>query len=182
MSKTTTYKASKAATSVLSEAVRDEVLFTPSKTQRRAKACFWVAWQDNPSVDIELITAQEAVHLSNSPAVNSWWSSPGFKEWFLNRDEHRQRLEYLYDLALDAAEEILLSTDPKTQSARVNVIKAVAELGSKFPKGQNISGEVQNWLSAIGKMDSLQLKALFEKQGAKAGLFLEKTDPKQLEE
>ncbi len=175
-------KVAKQASQGLSQMAEDlGTLYKPNAAQRRAKANFWTAWQDDPSVDIELLTKDDAIQLSGVKTVGSWWAQAGFKDWFLNKDDHRQRLEYLYDLALDRAEAILESDEPKMASAQVNVIKAVAELGAKFPTAnQGVTGELGSWLKAIGQMDAVQLRALFEKQGAKAGLILEKGAPQEL--
>lgn len=148
--------------------------FRPSTAQKKAKAAFWVNWQEDPQVEPELMDKQQAALLSGTPLVERWWSQPGFREWFINRQEHKHRLEYLYDLALERAEKILLAEDPKMASAQVNVIKAVADLGSKFPGREGVTGDMASWLKAINSMDAVQLKALFEKEGAKAGLFIEK--------
>jgi ABC-type branched-subunit amino acid transport system ATPase component len=67
-----------------------------------------------------------------SGAISRWWSLPGFKEWFRNADEFRQRLEYLANLSLDALEYVLV--DPKAQSsAKVNAAKLLMEVARKMP-------------------------------------------------
>lgn len=173
-SKTTTVKGSKAVSDALKQVKELAGEFKPSVPQKKAKAAFWVNWQDDPQLDPKLMTKDEAAILSGQPRVSAWWAQEGFRDWFINRQEHKARLEYLYDLALERAEKILLSEDPKTASAQVNVIKAVADLGAKFPGREGVTGDMASWLKAINQMDAVQLKALFEKEGAKAGLFIDK--------
>ena len=64
-------------------------------------------------------------------------------------------------LALDAAEEILLSTDIKVQGARVAMIKLLAELSNKTPKDIPVRYRDE----AIGKMSQAELEAFLEKSG-----------------
>jgi hypothetical protein len=146
---------------VLEAAVAD-LLFKPTPRERNWKARLWVRLADNPMLDASMVTADDAVDLCGSTDVRRQWSKPGFREWLLNQDEHRERLEYLFGLALDAAEDILLNTDPKAQSARVNVIKVLSELAGKFPRNQPAKSGLER---AIEGMDRAALGLYLEKQG-----------------
>jgi len=105
--------------------------------------------------------------------IQKWWPVQGFREWFLNVDEQRQKLEYLFDLALDAARDIITNDDPKTQSARVQMIKSVAELANKLPQ-RNLpqSGGMSK---IIEGMDKAELALLLEKNGVKLDLKASKS-------
>jgi hypothetical protein len=156
-------------------AVVEELIFTPTLLQKRLKAEFWVAYNDNPLVSLDQISLLEANTYVRTRKLNNWWSIPGFRDWFLNRSEYRERLEFLFNLSMDAIEEILLSTDPKVQSARVNAIKIIAELGNKYPRGVN-KGEGQYLDSAIASMDKAQLEVFLQKQGVQMRISASKGD------
>lgn len=119
----------------LAEAVG--AMFSPTADQRKVKARFWTLMQSAPfGTRPDKMGPEEIVRKTRTPALSNWWKTPGFKEWFLNNTEHQERLEYLFDLALSAAEDILRNDDPKAQSARVNMVKTVAELARKMPSKQ----------------------------------------------
>lgn len=110
----------------------DDITFLPSPEQRKAKAAFWAAYTDNPVLDLETISSEEARRYAADTRVYKWWPIPGFRDWFLNKDEFRQRLEYLANIALDAAEEILLNPTAHP-SARTNMAKLVIEAAGRMP-------------------------------------------------
>lgn len=111
--------------------------FSPSADQRKIKARFWTLMQSAPfGTRPDKMGPEEIIRKTRTPALSNWWKVPGFKEWFLNHTEHQERLEYLFDLALSAAEEILMNDDPKAQSARVNMVKTISELARKMPTKQ----------------------------------------------
>ena len=150
----------KTPTNILAAAV-PELIFIPTPSQRQVKARLITKLTDNPLTDLASITLAEAQQLTGSSQLKDWWGRPGFKEWFLDQNEYRQRLEYLFSLALDAAEEILLSTDPKAQGARVAMIKLLAELSNKVPKESAAKYRDES----IAKMDRAELEAFLEKNG-----------------
>lgn len=138
-----------------------DTLYRPTVRQRTAKAVFWAAASDNPVFNSEEMTAAEAGIVAKDGNVEAWWKQPGFRDWFFNSNEHSSRLEVLFSMAMDAAEDILLSTDPKTASARVTLIKTLAELTNRVPKqggGIFLDGN-------IAKMDKAQLEAFLENKG-----------------
>lgn len=147
-------------TNIISVAAH-ELIFIPTPSQRQVKARLVVRLADNPMIELSAITLAEAQQLTGSSQLKDWWGKPGFREWFLDQNEYRQRLEYLFSLALDAAEEILLSTDIKVQGARVAMIKLLAELSNKTPKDAPVKYKDE----AIGKMSQAELEAFLEKSG-----------------
>jgi hypothetical protein len=139
-----------------------EEIYRPSPQDRAHKAAFWARAAEHPLLDKEtlsLITVHSL--MGNAQVQKKSWSNPAYRSWFLNAEEHRDKLEYLFGLALDAAEHILLNDDPKAQSARVNMIKAIADLAGKSPKNAQVSPIAQ----AIGSMDKVQLEAYLQKNG-----------------
>lgn len=142
--------------------LKDSLVYSPSASDKQLKSQFWLKAADNPLVDINNIKLAD-VHqiMGNTRVQPNCWSAPGFMEWFLNVDENRQRLEYLFTLALDAAESILMNEEPKAQSARVNMVKVISELAGKTPNKQANNGIEK----AIGSMDKIQLEAFLQKNG-----------------
>lgn len=154
-----------------------ELVYIPTERERRYKAQFWARTQDNPlfaSGDLTLAAVRQVL---DTEALNASWNQPGFQAWFSNRQEFRERIEYLADLALDQMEQILVNQDPKAQSARVNTIKIIAELASKFPRQAPPAGSAPSGLAAaIGGMDKAQLELLLEKNGVNARLLVSKAE------
>jgi uncharacterized protein (DUF924 family) len=142
--------------------VSQDLFFRPSDSHRKLKSRFWIAFSDSPLQGAKAITPTMVARITGDHRVIKWWSMPGFKEWFTNADENRERLEFLFSLALDAAENILRNEDPKAQGARVNVIKAIAELANKLPERRvtPIYADEQ-----IQKMDKNQLEEYLKRQG-----------------
>jgi hypothetical protein len=156
-------------------ALAEELVYRATPAERRLKARFWAALADNPLVDPKSVTLEQARSLTSSERLAKLWPLPGFRDWFLNSDEHRARLEYLFDLALDAAEQVLTNEDPKAQSARVNMVKVIGDLAGKFPR--NSKSPEGGLAGAIGQMDRAQLEAYLTKQGVTLQLTASKGVP-----
>lgn len=142
------------------------VLYQPTEKDRQLKIEFWQRTANNPLLDPSLLPMDQVESILGKPVNNR--NKPGFSAWFMNRDENAQKLEYLFTKALDAAMEIICNTDPKMQSARVNMIKHVSELAAKIPSRgpQQLAGQSnQNLLSSINTMDQVQLTAFLQKNG-----------------
>lgn len=141
-------------------ALAEQVIFTPTPRQRKVKAQFWSRFQPGPFVSPSALTINDIQSVVNVAALKEWWADGLFKEWFMNREEAREKLEYLFMKALETAEEIL--ENPEAQaSAKVNMIKVIGELANKFPsKWQEKFADED-----INKMSEAQLKAYLEKQG-----------------
>lgn len=146
------------------EAVLIEIVFAPDAAQRQAKAAFWVSLREAPLADPDSITLALALDVVRDTRLNKWWRIPGFKEWFANNDEWRQRIEYLTALALDSAEDILLDPNPKSAGAKVRLIEVLARLANKEPARAK---EVKYLDKAVQDMDVNQLEAFLEKNGLK---------------
>lgn len=114
------------------ELANSELTYLPTPEMRRAKGAFWARFNDNPICDPEDISLATAMRFSPDNRLSKWWALPGFRDWYRNRDEFRQRMEYLAQLALDTLETILV--DPLAQgSAKVNAAKLIMEVARKMP-------------------------------------------------
>jgi hypothetical protein len=103
----------------------------PTEAQVRVKARFWAKWAEQPLVGGQTPSLATIQAITGSAAIKTWWSRAGFADWFLNTRVTDERLEYLMHLALSAAEDILLSDDPRTAGYRVSMIKTVAEMAGR---------------------------------------------------
>lgn len=125
--------------SKLLEAAQTDLIFTPTPDMRRVKAAFWTKVSDKMTlVDTSNITLTAAQQVEKDRRLAKWWSLPGFSEWFQNREEFRERLEYLADIALDTLEQVLVDPAANT-SAKVSCAKLVLEAASKMPRKENES-------------------------------------------
>lgn len=138
--------------------VADVVEFTPTQDHRRAKSNFWLSVVEQgislPSPDPDLATVAQ---FAGDRRIAQWWDIPGFQDWFLNRQEFRQRVDAMSQLALDEMERILISTDPKTATAKVAVIRMALEASGKLAEA-NKSREVETTDEKIAKMTQKELE------------------------
>jgi hypothetical protein len=118
--------------SVKLHAVLEEVTFIPTPQMRRTKANYWATLAENPVYDRETTTLASALEVTRDTRLSKWWSVPGFTPWFTNREEFRQRLEYLANLALDTIEEVLLDSDANA-NARMRAVQLALEAAAKMP-------------------------------------------------
>lgn len=113
-----------------------ELTFLPNPEQRRTKAAFWAVMEENPLVDRENVNQELVIRITGDTRLKRWWGIPGFRQWFTNQEEFRQRMEYLSNLVLDTYEDIL--SDPKANpSAKVAAGKVILEVAKKMPSKQN---------------------------------------------
>jgi hypothetical protein len=105
--------------------------------------------------------------MTNSAALRAWWDKPGFQDWFLSATVVDERLDYLLHLALASAEDILLNTDPKAQSARVQMVKIVAEMAGRLKQGAQDpkAAAAEKKKKAIEAMGQEELVKFLQDQG-----------------
>lgn len=160
----------KAAAGAL-DTLLEDALYDPTNDDRRLKGVFLTLANGNPLLDPATLTLQDAERLLGKRLLNR--EKPGFAAWFLNRDEGRQRLEYLFALALNAAEDILMNVDPKAQGARVSMVRTISELAGKMPsKLAAPELDIKQAVKQIGTMDKVQLQAFIEKNGQRQAMQL----------
>lgn len=135
---------------ILAELVGD-LTFLPSPEQRKAKSAYWTVRADSP-LQADRITLQEAQSATGEGRLRKWWTLPGFPEWFANREEFRQRVEYLANLALDTAEEILLDRNVNA-NARVQMAKLVIEAANRMPQKYQKELYVDEKVAQMGKKE-----------------------------
>lgn len=147
--------------------VVDDLVFLPTLDQRRIKAAFWAKYANAPQVDVSKVTAAHVQRFIEDSRIPRWWSMYGFREWFLNEDEFRQRSEYLAHLAQDTLEQIMLDPDAN-HNAKVNAAKLAIEVANRMPqKWQKIT-----YLDdSIQKMDQAQLEQFIKQKSITAGSF-----------
>ena len=152
-----------------------DLIYLPTTQERKLKAKFWSRAAENPLVSLNgsNISLASVKQMTGSGAqLDACWKKPGFQSWFLNADDGRAKMEYLFDLGLDALEELLMNPDPKTSSAKVNAVKLLAELSGRYIKGKQ--GHVAGIGEAIANADKASLEALFESAGLKIAVSASK--------
>lgn len=151
-------KAKSAVSSKEAQNILVSQAFRPNPAQRQAKTRYWALVSEQAIADdVDHIDPYELGKTLQCPSLPNWWEHNAFRTWFSNRHEHLQRIEYLFDLALDAAEQILQNEDPKAQSARVTMIKVLADLANKR-RSERVAD------TSINNMTPDQLRAYIEKQ------------------
>lgn len=133
----------------------EEVLvFRPSRAQQIARANFWTYFSQEGSAPPSIIDLATALRFGLDMGISEWWSIPGFREWFSNQDEFRQRLEFLANLSLDKLEN-LINSEASNANAKVAAIKLIMELSKKL---QHRNTADQYLDEKVGQMDKKQLE------------------------
>lgn len=112
--------------------VLEDITFIPTPPMRQTKASYWAFLAENPVYDRDTTTLASALEITHDTRLSKWWPLPGFATWFCNREEFRQRLEYLANLALDTIEEVLLDSDANA-NARMRAVQIALEAAAKMP-------------------------------------------------
>lgn len=154
----------------------EEVLYRPTPAERRMKARYWSVMGD--ALLLGEPTQAEITRTLGGNYLSRSFPKEGFKEWFLNKEEGRARLEYLFDLGLDAMETILTDPDPKSNAAKVAAIKMLAELTGRSAKQQ--ATKTSAIADAIAGADKAQLEAMFQSQGLVVSLTASKSEPEPI--
>ena len=155
---------------VLDVAVSD-LTYIPSGEQRKLKQAFWQRFSSNPLCDPRDLTLRAAQRLVNDSRLDRWWDIPGFKEWFANQEEFRERVEYLANLALDSLEKILVDDQEKGVS-KVNAAKLLMEVARKMPP-KHIKEIYSD--KKIGEMDTKQLEEFIRRNTRHLGPVVDAT-------
>ena len=144
-------------TNVIGKLIADT--FRPTESQRKAKAALLAFLADPETMlfDLKSLTVDRAISLTGIPALRTWWNQPGFRAWFINKEESRQKIKYLTDKALEAVAQVLEDPDPRASGSKVNILKILL---------QYEASEIQTKTNTrFDSMDIVQLRA-FLKQNA----------------
>lgn len=139
------------------EKLASKAIFIPTARQAKTKTKFWTR-QPSGSLSLEVMTLSNAQSVTGDPGLKDWWGKPGFKEWFYNRDEAKEKLNYLFVKAIDTCEGIL-DDERANANAKVKVLELVAKLLDKFPD----SNEKKYRDEDVSKMSEAELEKFLEK-------------------
>lgn len=153
----------------------EEVIYKPSPAERRLKAKYWSIMDGALLLDTP--TQTDINRTLGGNYLSRSWPKEGFKEWFLNKEEGRARLEYLFDLGLDSLETILTDPDPKSSGSKVAAIKLLAEITGRTGKLKQQGSDIG---AAIAGADKASLEAMFERQGISISLKASKGEQEPL--
>lgn len=141
----------------------DSGLYSPNLREEKLKAKFWQKFKPGPFGSVDNITATDIKKVTGSTVVDSSWKKPGFREWFLNQDEEREQIRFLFNKSLKVAEGMLV--DPEVNAnARVNIIKMLAEMTGYLTKNkpeEKFSDE------SINKMNQDQLEEFLRQKNVR---------------
>jgi len=139
----------------------DKVIFEPTSSQAKVKARFWTRFRPGP-LTAGRLTMDKVLEVTNSAGIRKWWHEPGFVEWFMNKEEERERLKYLFNKGLDMVERIIDDPDANA-NAKANLFKMLAEMNGHLGKKP-----VEKFADEeVAKMSEDQLAAFIEKKGFK---------------
>jgi hypothetical protein len=102
-----------------------------SRPKRLAKARFWAAVKNNPSLVAAAMTDNEIACYSKSRSTAEWLKEDDFRDWFLEQDYDRAQLVSAADEAIKALLDVVNSPiDPKqgiTGAAKVAAASKILE-------------------------------------------------------
>jgi hypothetical protein len=111
--------------------VQDVTEFTPTEAHRMAKSRFWSFFSSGDSLPPPTVTIDLAAKHAGDRRILDWWNLDGFSSWFSNKDDFRQRVEFLADLALDQLY-VLLKSPETAAPAKVAAIRMIMDVGQKI--------------------------------------------------
>jgi hypothetical protein len=152
----------------------DVVSFSPTAAQRRAKSNFWSFFASCEALPPDQVDLLIATKYAGDKRISEWWALEGFADWFANKDEFRQRVEFLADLALDELYHLI--RDPETQAtAKVAAIRMIMDVGKKVsqkaPTEESVAGE------KIASMDKKQLEEYIKSRLTRLSIETEDEQP-----
>lgn len=141
------------------EVLANDLTYLPNPEQRRVKAAFWVRFNENPICEPQNLTLMAVLQLVGDGRLERWWTQPGFKEWFRNQDEFRERAALLADEAIDTIRAIM-HNELAPPAARLTAAKLAMEISNRIPKKDQESRFLDD---AIGRMDRKQLESFLSR-------------------
>lgn len=139
---------------ILDQAI-DVVSFKPTDAQQRAKSNFWSFFASGealPPVTVDLALASQ---YAGDRRIAEWWSLQGFPEWFSNKDEFRQKVEFMAGIVLDEFFSMVRSPDTQA-TAKVAAGKIILEAARKL--GNKPAAEETQVSDKIAKMSKEELE------------------------
>jgi hypothetical protein len=118
--------------------------FKPTVKQRKLKSAFHMACKSRPTNKAE-ITLDFVLKFIISKDIKSWWDVPGFQMWFKKEEVIADRLAHLYQLRLDAIEQVL------SDESEVYTAKDKISAGSELDKIAKTLTEAADSLNAVSK-------------------------------
>lgn len=135
--------------------------FIPSDRQRQAKAAFWSIASESPVFDPQGVSLSQVRQWVSDPEIVRWWPTPGFQDWFLNRDELRQRIEWAVHRGLDAVMDVFDDTEAPAM-AKIRAFEIVSKLAGKEPAKRQVTEYADK---DIQKMSEQELRNYLQKLG-----------------
>lgn len=176
LKRTTHLTNSKEATEAVSTAL-DELSFQPAPLHQQMKAQFWSRYVPNPFESRENISLASVQEVVSDARLRRYWHVPGFKEWFINQDEGKERLEYLWMVGLDTAEQIL--RDPAVNAgAKTNMLKLLAEVTGRLVRGSNKDEKFSD--AAVNSMSKDELEKWLKNRGVQVEAKYKVTPAKEV--
>jgi hypothetical protein len=165
---------SETETNVIGKLIADT--FRPTDSQRKAKAALLAFLADPETMlfDLKSLSVDRAISLTGIPALRTWWNQPGFRAWFINKEESRQKIKYLTDKALEAAVQILDDPDPRASSAKVNILKTLLAYEAQE--------QTQKTHTKFDNMDINQLRGFLKQNAHLIRPLLDEEKPANLSE
>lgn len=143
----------------------DDISYEPSPAQRKCKAKLWTTLRDDPSIDGKSLTLAAAQQICDSGSLDKWWKQPGFREWFLNKDEWRETVELSLSLWADSISSRLLAGTLSDKDL-IAAGKLLAEIGGRMPRAGDAKKDVSAHLTPA------QLREQFHLAATDLGYFL----------
>jgi hypothetical protein len=143
-----------------------ESSWTPSAEQRRAKAKLTVALRDDSLLTPANLSGPAAASIVGVSAVESWWSDPRFRKWFLDNYESAAKAEFLFDEWLN---EIGARMTNMSDKDLLTAGKLLSELARKMPD-KNMRERVLD--AGIGAMAPDRLRQFIVDSAQAIGLRL----------
>lgn len=167
----TTPKEALALVTATPTALEVPVTYRPNETIRRLKCAFWAEAKDLVLDDSEVTPALIKQVLAPAEAeyvLDVCEANPAAYRWFVHSRETAARIEYLFQKALDALENIIDNPDPRNNMARAGAARQLGELASKF-KPRNSKEETDTSLERLkGQLSKMTKEELAQYLGANA--------------
>lgn len=137
----------------------EDVTFRPSDAQRMVRASFMQRWRETPTGDLSGVTAMTAVQLTGDKRIQSWWSRPLFRDWFLGQDEYINTARLL----AEKAQGILVALLDDELTPPMLRAKLALEVIKNYDAMQRTVQTTQKFLDAdIQNADPEQLRQLID--------------------